>query len=270
MSILKLGDYMKKILITGARSGIIEEVIKKIKKKRYQIYVTVHTNSQLKAVEKKYKKYKNIKCFKLDIIQKEDRKLIENLDIDILINNAAIGEGGSIAEIDMNKVRYNYEVNVFSSFEIVQLVLRKMIEKNSGKIIIMSSLAGIYSPKFMGVYASTKASIIKLTTTLRKELKLIHSNIKIVMIEPGFYHTGFNQVMFQNKYDWMDTDTYFEKCLDLIHKREHFIEKYIEKKELDSITSKIVFAIKTKHPDFIYRAPFSQVLFSKLYQLFFE
>lgn len=261
---------MKSILITGARSGIIEQVIQKIKNKKYKIYVTVHTESQLKIVKEKYKSDTNIECYKLDITDREDRKLLENLDVDILINNAAVAEGGSICEIDMNRVRYNYEVNVFSSFEIVQLVLQKMIKKKKGKIIIMSSLAGIFSPRFMGIYASTKAAIIKLTSTLKKELELINANIDIVMIEPGFYHTGFNQVMFQNKYEWMDIDTYFQNCIDLIHKRERFIEKYIEKKNLDSITNKIVKAINSKHPDFIYRSPFSQVLFSKIYQLLYE
>ncbi len=265
-----MGDKMKTILITGARSGLIESVIQKIKNKDYFIYVTVHRKSQLKAMLKKYQKYNNIQCFKLDITDKNDRKLIENLKIDILINNAAIGEGGSILEIDMKKVRNNYEVNVFSSFEIAQIVLKNMIRQGKGKIIIMSSLAGIYSPRFMGVYASTKAAIIKLSTTLRKELKLLNKDIQIVMIEPGFYHTGFNQVMFQNKYDWMDKDSYFLENIKLIRKREKLIERFIEKKELSSIRRKIITAIEKENPHFIYRAPFSQVLFSKIYQLFWE
>lgn len=261
---------MKRILITGGRSGIIKEVIDKIKNKNYYIYLTVHTETELKIVKKKYQNYSNIECFKLDIKDVEDRKKVEDLDIDILVNNAAIGYGGSISEIDMDKVRDNFEVNVFSSFSIVQIVLRKMIEKKKGKIIIMSSLAGIMPIKFMGVYCATKASIIKLATTLQKELDMIDSNIDVSIIEPGFYHTGFNQVMFQNKYEWMDVDSYFSACLDLIRKRETLIEKYVERKSYRTIVNKIVKAIKSNNPNLFYRAPIDQVIFSKAYQLFFE
>ena len=59
----------------------------------------------------------------------------------------------------------------------------------------MSSLIGLMPLKFLGVYSATKASIIHLTTTLKEELKLLDTNIKVVLIEPGMYHTGFNQVM---------------------------------------------------------------------------
>lgn len=264
------GDNMEKILFTGARSGIIREVIEKIKNKNYEIYLTVHTDAQLEVVEKNYKNYPNIHCMKVDVTDKADRQKLKNLDIDILVLNSAVGFGGSICEIDMNLVRYNYDVNVFSNFEVLQILIQDMIHKDKGKIIIMSSLASIFPIPFLGPYASTKASISMLALTLRKELKLLNSNVKVSLIEPGFYHTGFNQVMFQNKYEWMDIDTYFSSCLDLIHKRELFIEKFIEKKNLHSITKKIVTAIKSKEPVAIYRAPFLQATFAKCYQFLID
>ena len=60
---------MKTILYTGATSGIAKEVIKKIKKK-YKIYLGVHTNKQLELLKEKYKKDKNIKVIKLDLLNK--------------------------------------------------------------------------------------------------------------------------------------------------------------------------------------------------------
>src|SRR5699024_5100227 len=137
------------------------------------------------------------------------------------INNAAIGIGGSISEIKMNKVRENFEVNVFSSFEVVQIVLKQMIERKTGKIIIMGSLAALIPINFLGVYCATKASIQKLTLTLQNEIKMINKNIKVVLIEPGLYKTGFNQVMLENKYDWMNIDSYFKPELDMIRKKEN-------------------------------------------------
>lgn len=258
---------MKKILITGASSGIAASIINKIKDiNEYYIYVTVRTNKQLELVHKKYKNNKNIECFKLDITNEEDINKVKELDIDILINNAAIGEGGSVACIDINRLINNFDVNVFGTVKLTQTVLSNMIAKSSGKIINIASLAGVISLPFASSYSATKASIIKLSIALKNELKLINKNIKIVLIEPGFYYTGFNQVILENKYD--DYSSYFDECINVIRKREKMILKLLEKKKLDSITNKIVNAIKSDKPKFIYRAPITQVIGAKIYELF--
>lgn len=258
---------MKTILYTGSCSGIAKAVIKKLKKK-YFIYLAVHTDKQLELVTKRYENERNVKCIKLDITNKKDLKQLEKLKIDILINNAAIGIGGSISEIKMNKVRENFEVNVFSSFEVVQIVLKQMIERKTGKIIIMGSLAALIPINFLGVYCATKASIQKLTLTLQNELKMINKNIKVVLIEPGLYKTGFNQVMLENKYDWMNIDSYFKPELDMIRKKENKMFNLLEKKRLNSIVNQITKAVNDKNPKSIYRAPLIQTIGCKLYQLF--
>jgi len=267
MLIIILGDNMN-ILFTGAVSGIASATIQKlIKNKNNIIFLTVRTESQLKTVLKKYKDNKNVKCFKLDITKKNDREKLKKLDIDVLVNNAAVCYGGSIAEIPFSKVRENFEVNVFASFQVVQIVLKNMIKKDRGRIIIMGSLAGIIPIDFLGVYSATKSSIITLATTLKNELKLISDNIKIVLIEPGFYHTGFNQVMMDNKFDWMIQKSYFKDQLNNIRKKEKLLLSIMEKRNLDSITTKIIDAINSPKPKFIYRAPISQVIGAKLYQI---
>ncbi|MCM1371183.1 MAG: SDR family NAD(P)-dependent oxidoreductase [Clostridium sp.] len=259
---------MDTILLTGARSGIAASVIEKIKNKNYKIYVTVHTEIELRAISRKYKDYSNIECLKLDVTSDLDRKNIQCLDIDILICFAAIGNGGSIAEIDMNKVRENFEVNVFSNFEVVQVVLKNMIKNDSGKIIMISSLAGILPIPFLGSYCATKSSIIMLSQVLRKELRLLSKNLKVTIIEPGMYHTGFNQVMLENKYDFMDIDSYFENQIKEIRKKENLFFSLLEKHNLNSISNKIIEAIQDKNPCLIYRAPILQVIGTKLYQIF--
>lgn len=262
------GDFfMKKVLFTGARSGISNATLERVKND-YYIYLTVHTEKQLEKVKEKYKNYSNIECFKLDVTNNKDKEKLKKLDIDILVSIAAIGEGGSISEIDMDRVRNNFEVNVFSNFEIVQIVLKNMIKKDSGKIIMMSSLASILPIPFLGSYCSTKASISMLTTTLKKEIKLISKNIKICLIEPGIYDTGFNQVMLDNKYKWMDLDSYFKEQIKFIRKKENLFFNLLEKKNLNSITSKIENAIRKDNPRFIYRAPIIQSIGTKLYQIF--
>ncbi|MBR2833139.1 MAG: SDR family NAD(P)-dependent oxidoreductase [Bacilli bacterium] len=259
---------MKTILFTGARSGIINKVIDNIIDKNFKIYVTVHTMSELKRIKEKYKNNKNIMCFKLDVTSKKDREKLKNMKIDILVSNAACGYSGSMAEIDMNKVRNNFETNVFSNFEIIQLVLKNMLKKEQGKIIIMGSLAGLVPMPFLGSYSATKASIIKMTESLNLELKLLKKNITISLILPGLYNTGFNKMMFDKKYDDMDINSYFKNQINMIRKTENLVLKLFQKNNLSSITKKITKAIINEKPKFTYKAPFAQVIAVKLYNLF--
>lgn len=258
---------MKKILITGARSGIAKRVIDEIKDNDYYIYATTHTILESKRLGEIYKDYNNIKCFKLDITDINDRNKIKELDIDVLLCNAAISNGGSLTEIDISLVRENYEVNVFSNLALIQLYLGNIMN-SKGKIIIMSSLAGIIPLSFIGSYSSTKASLIKIAETLKQEIKLVNKDIKVCLIEPGIYLTGFNKLMFMNKYD--DVDSYFDQVIDLIELKENLILKYLGQNNFRPIVRKIVKAIESDNSKFIYRAPFIQVLGAKLYSLIKE
>ena len=257
---------MKKILITGATSGIAKQLIKRIKKD-YFIYVTTHTEKELKRIKKLYKNDKNIECFKLDITDSIDRNKLYNLDIDILLCNGATNIGGSIINMNVDDIRYNHEVNVFSNIEIIQIILKNMLKKNNGKIIIMGSLASIIPIPFIGSYSSSKASLVKISECLKKELKILNSNIKVSLIEPGLYHTGFNNIMFDNKYD-TDFNNLFKEELKLIKKKENLILLLLEKKNLNSIVNKIEQSLTENK--FIYRAPLLQVVGAKIYNLFFE
>lgn len=216
------------ILITGGRSNIAYNLALKLSK-RHKIYLTTHTNKQCQTL--KYKINNNITVFKLDITKEEDRNKINNLDIDCLINHAGIGIGGSIIDMNIDDLRYNYEVNVFSSFEVVKLVYHKFLkEHKKGKIFIMSSLSSMIPLFLLGSYTSTKASISMLTMSLHQELKLIKSNISISLIEPGAYHTGFNQIMIDNKEKYLNKSSIFFKKREIFNKYQRLLFKLIEKK----------------------------------------
>lgn len=257
-----------RILITGATSGIGFQVARKLFLKGHEVIITTHTLKQANLLRKNLDL--DIKVMKIDITEKKDRDKIKKLDLDVLINHAGIGEGGSISEIDMEKVRKNFEVNVFSSFELMQIVLKKMINNNSGKIFVTASLLGLMPMKFLGVYSATKASIISLATSLKKELKILDKNITISIIEPGAYNTGFNQVMLENKYSWMEKKSYFKDYIDEIREEETRIFELLEKNDLSTIVDKIVEAVESEKPKFIIRAPISQVIGVKLYEIFFK
>ncbi len=260
-----------KILITGARSNIGFETGLRLAKLNHFVYFTVHHESELKTLEEKLRKKgitKNIKCFKMDITNEEDRKIITNLEIDCLINNAAIGIGGSLLDLPIAKLKENFEVNVFSTIRLTQIYAAHLFAtKRPGKIIFMSSIAGLIPISFLGSYSATKASLITLATTLRRELRLITKDIKVKLIEPGIYNTGFNDVMIENKLNLKST--YF-KDLENITLKQKKLFRLIGKNNLNSICEKIVEAVLDNSNHLIYRAPFSQVIMTKLYLLLFK
>lgn len=257
-----------RVLITGGYSGIGFEVAKRVSL-YHKVYIGIHRDDELKYARAKIKEYKNIKVIKLDVTDEKDIKKIKRYNFDIVVLNASIGVGGSIIDIPIEKIKECYEVNVFSNINIIKSVIKNMVDIDYGRIVIISSLVGVVPFKFMGIYGSTKASLINLSIALKKELKLISKNIKISLIEPGAYKTGFNDVMLENKYKYLSRSLYFKNKESSIRKNESKLFRFIEQYKLNSIVSKIEDAIMSDNPRFIYRAPFIQVLFKKIETLFF-
>ena len=257
---------MKKILITGARSGMIYPVIQRLKKD-YHLYVTVHTDSEVKSIKKIYKDNKNIECLRLDITK--DLQKLNKLDIDILVCNAAIAESGSLFEIPLDKVKENFEVDVFSNLQLIQKVSKKMIEKGNGRIVIISSLTSKIPLPFLGSYSGAKAALSVFTRTLYYESKLLDAKLDIVLIEPGLYKTGFNKLAFDKKYEFMDYNSFFDTQIELIRSLENTYLWLFEKRSLRSISNKIYEAVTTLRPHYRYSAPFSHNLFAKIFNLFY-
>jgi short-subunit dehydrogenase len=255
------------ILITGATSGIGFEVVKRLSFYEHNIIIGAHTTSEIKTLNKKIENYSNISVIKMDITKNNDISIINNLKIDVLFCHAGVGYGGSILDIPIDTIKRNYEVNVFSTIKVIQLVSNQMLERGSGRIIIMSSLFGIVPMKFFGIYSSTKASLNSIAYSLYKEMKLLNKNIKVSLIQPGAYHTGFNQQMIENNYKYM-SNSYFN-VLKLTEKNLK-IFSIIEKKKYNSIVKKIIDAILSDNPKFIYRAPFFQSFIINIYNFFLK
>lgn len=253
-----------KILITGARSGIGYATALELLNRGHFVYLTVHTDGQLDSIlEKDELKTPNVNCFKLDITNEDDRNKIKELDIDVLINNAAIGNGGSIIEASMDTIRENFEVNFFGTIALTKIFLKKMFEKNNGRVVMISSMLGEMPWPWLGIYSSTKAALTNITIALSKELEAIKSNVKVVIVEPGFYRTGFNEVMMDNKYD--DEDSIFASYRKDIYDKEQTKVNMLTSEDLKSIVDKIVAAVEDKKPDLKYKAPLIQSVLEKAY-----
>lgn len=261
-----------KILITGARSGIGFLTGITLASRGHFVYMTTHTSKEASRLKEIVDELKlKIMVFKLDITDENDRKMLNNLDIDVLINHAGIGVGGSVLDISTEQLKNNFEVNYFSSYDIVRRIGNRMIKnKKEGKIIIMSSISGIIPLPFLGSYCSTKSAISTMATSLRRELKLLKSKVKVVLIEPGAYKTGFNQIMIDDIDKNIKEDSVFFDNKEKIHSILTKMFKIIEKKKVNSIVVKIIEAVESPSPKPKYRAPLLQKIFTKIYLIFIK
>lgn len=258
-----------RILITGAASGIAYMLGAQLAKKGHTIYFTTHTVEQLHSLEEKMKKDKvQALAFKLDITTK-DIELVDKLQIDCLINHAGIGLGGSLLSMDIETLRKNYEVNIFASFELLKKVYCNMVrDQIKGKIFVMSSAAAHVVLPFLGCYTSSKAAISMLVRTLQKELKYLESDISISLIEPGAYHTGFNQVMIDNKGKYLSKDSLFYEEREKLNRSQRKFFRLIEKDDYSDLVREIIFQIEKEHPKFLIRRPWYLSFVLRIYLFF--
>lgn len=246
----------KTIFITGSGSGLGKASALYLAQRGHRVIATTHHEGDAEQLNTLAKKSNlPLESFMLDITKSQDREKILDYDIDVLINNAGIGETGSLAEVSIDKVRNNFEVNLFSTLELSQLALRQMIKKDAGTVIFISSVLGRITSPFFGPYSMTKFALSSGAEMLRQELSEISDNIKISVIEPGAYSTGFNQKMMATKYEWMDETSYFYKLIGKMKDRETRQFEKIEQKKLSSIVNKIVLVAESEKPKLRYVAP---------------
>ena len=205
-----------------------------------------------------------MEVLKLDITLKGDRDQVSPLAIDVLINNAAIGESESLAEVNVDRIRRAFEVNVFSTLELTQLVLKGMIARRRGTVIFVSSIAGRVPTPFMMPYAMTKFALSAAGAGLRAEMDVLGKNIQVSIIEPGAIHTGFNQAMTGRKYKWMQHQSYLSDKIDELKAREDRVFAFLEAKRTNSIVAQYVKAAEATRPRLRYVAPWIQRVFVRL------
>lgn len=263
------GDIMnlKKVFITGAGSGLGKEAAIALARRGHTVYASVHYASQIASLrELALQESLDLHVFHLDVLDSEDRKQILDYDIDVFISNAAIGDSGSVAEVDINRIINVFNTNIFGNLHCIQLALKNMITiKKSGRIVILTSLAGRIPAPFLSPYCASKFALEAFTTCLRQEMRLLKdSHIEVCAIEPGAYATGFNKENNEKKYPWMEEKSYFHDILHLLRYYEEKIWNFIEIKPFDSIIRLYVKTVEAKHVRHRYTAPWYQSLLIQL------
>ncbi len=187
---------MKNVMITGAGSGFGKLTALALAERGHHVIATTETKDQSKALRREAPQ---LTVKKLDVTTDDVDKVLD-WEIDVLINNAGAGQTGPIADIPLDRVRHLFEVNVFGTMAVTQAVLPQMVARRSGRIIIMSSIAGVLSAPAFGPYAMTKHALEAMGKAMRAELAPL--GIDVTLINPGPYLTGFNDRMAESMWEW--------------------------------------------------------------------
>jgi NAD(P)-dependent dehydrogenase (short-subunit alcohol dehydrogenase family) len=178
----------KTILITGAGSGFGLGTARKLHAQNHRVIGVCQTEEQVSHLTQE-----GIEAVQVDITNPASVQVLSTYAPDVLVNNAGRGQLGPLATVPIADVRAAFEVNVFGTLQVTQAVLPSMRERGSGRIIIVSSIAGVFSGLLSGPYAMTKHALEAMAKSLRAEEEPY--GIEVCKINPGPYATGFNDSM---------------------------------------------------------------------------
>lgn len=256
----------KVVWITGASSGIGEELAYQFAQKGATLILSARREDKLNAVRDRCRIDYNAQAVvypldmtDLEAIDQAASYLVSKFkQIDILINNAGFGHTQSFLDYDIKKAESMFQVNVLGLMYLSQLVGKNMRKYKDGHIVNVASVAGKVATPKSAVYSASKFAVTGFTNALRMELA--PHNIKVTAINPGPVDTAFF-----NEFD--PSGEYLDNVSSVVLSSEYVVKKTIKaieknKREINlptalAIGSKI-HALLPALGDFIIRTSFDK------------
>lgn len=243
------------ILITGASSGFGKFTAQMLSEQGHIVYGTSRKPSE---------DMNNVKMLVADVTspfsirQAVEQIISEQGRIDVLINNAGIGIGGALELAMEDEVSKQMNTNFFGVVNMCREVLPVMRKARKGKVINISSIGGVMGIPYQGFYSASKFAVEGYSEALALEVHPFH--IKVCLVEPGDFNTGFTDNRNISEQTRLDADykESFLKSLEIIEKEER---NGCHPRKLAAAICKIV---ARKNPPFRTKVgPLVQVLFAK-------
>jgi NAD(P)-dependent dehydrogenase (short-subunit alcohol dehydrogenase family) len=174
------------VLITGASSGVGQSTARLLAGRHYKVFGTSRhpTSAELNP---------GVEMLTLDVRDPDsvrtcvDAVLSRCGRLDVLINNAGHELAGALEELSSEEALAQFDTNFFGVVRMVNAVLPAMRRQRRGHIVNVSSLSGLSSIPFLGIYSASKFALEGYTEALRHEVKPF--NIHVSMTEAGFLNT---------------------------------------------------------------------------------
>jgi uncharacterized protein len=184
-------------LVTGGTSGIGYELAKLLANDGYNLVIVARTESDLQRVSKEISQQYGVevKTLAKDLFHRENAFAVynelvsQNIQIDILVNDAGQGNYGEFIDTDIRKELAIIDLNIASLVILTKLFLKDMVSRGDGKILNLSSIASKVPGPWHSVYHGTKAFVQSFTEAIRSEIK--ETGITITALLPGATDTDF-------------------------------------------------------------------------------
>lgn len=184
-------------LITGASSGIGYELAKLFAKDGFNLLIIARSESMLKIVADELTTLGSpyVKVLAKDLAEPGavaeiyEAIELENIQVDVLVNDAGAAEQGYFAEIDFDKDLHVIQLNIIALVHLTKVFLRDMIAKRKGHILQVASVSAYQPTPLLAIYAATKAFVLSFTDSLANELK--ETGVTVTALIPGATDTDF-------------------------------------------------------------------------------
>ncbi len=187
----------KLAVITGASTGIGFELAEVFAKNGYDLVVNAESETLRESAA-------HLRTHGVEVIEViADLATAEGVDelynkmnalgreIDSVVLNAGVGLGGSFTDTDWQRELNMMNLNIVNTVYLAKRVLKDMVARNSGRILITSSIAGEMPGPYYAVYAASKAFLQSFTEALHYEMKDLGHNVTITSLQPGATETNF-------------------------------------------------------------------------------
>ena len=184
------GWTSRAVLITGCSSGIGWATAERLARGGWTVYATARDVEAVAPLEAL-----GCRLLPLDVTEEDSmRAAVEEVErmegaVGVLVNNAGYSQSGAVEEVPMEKVRRQFETNVFGLVRLCQLALPGMRRQGFGRIVNLSSMGGRLTFPGGGFYHASKYAVEALSDALRFEVRGF--GVEVVVVEPGLISTGF-------------------------------------------------------------------------------
>jgi short-subunit dehydrogenase len=191
-------NTVKTALVTGASSGIGYELAKLFAKDNYNIIMVGRTEERHSDISEEFemlypeqKFYYIKKDLSIDGAADELYQEVQSLglQIDVLVNDAGVGETGKFVGTELKKNLEIIHTNIVALVSLTHYYLKEMVSRNDGRILQLGSEASFAPAPLQSVYAASKAFVLSFSEALIDEIK--DTNVTITVLAPTATDTGF-------------------------------------------------------------------------------
>lgn len=250
------------VLITGCSSGIGRDLVTHLAGAGYRVVATARRPESLSGLPAALK-------LPLDVERPESvtaavEGTVEALGrVDVVVNNAGYGQLGPLETMTEEAMHRVFAVNVHGPLRLIQAVAPHMRRQGSGRIINLSSVAGLTSFPMWGAYCATKSALEAMSDALR--LELLPFGIHVVVVEPPSIRTGFEETA-RTSVSNLDTVPAYREMYQAIDRVFQMLSRRAPGPE--AVSRVVKRAIEARRPRARYQVTGQAVLAAKLLPLF--